>query len=99
MTELAALGIPVLLIPLPWAGQQEQMENARILSEAGTAVILPQEKLNGETLYQCIESLIQNIDKYQKNSRNAQRLINLKAVDKLIEIINKFLLRNKKGCR
>ncbi|MBI4999732.1 glycosyltransferase, partial [Candidatus Gottesmanbacteria bacterium] len=88
VTELAALAKPAIFIPLPWAGQQEQLANASLLEKIGSAVILPQEKLTGQSLYQCIESLIQNIDKYKENSKKAQKLVDLKAADKLVEVIN-----------
>lgn len=88
VTELAALGKPSILIPLPWAGQQEQRANARLLEKAGTAIILPQEKLTGENLYQCIESLRQNLGRYEKNSQEAQKLVNRKAADKVVKVVN-----------
>lgn len=95
ITELAAKGLPAILIPLPWAGQKEQMENARLLTKAGTAVILPQEKLTGKTLYQCIESLIQNLEEYKMKRKEAQKLVNLEAGDKLVEAVKEVVNEEK----
>ena len=42
VNELAALGKPAILIPLPGASADEQTANARRLAAAGAAVLLPQ---------------------------------------------------------
>ncbi|MFH0863651.1 MAG: UDP-N-acetylglucosamine--N-acetylmuramyl-(pentapeptide) pyrophosphoryl-undecaprenol N-acetylglucosamine transferase [Candidatus Gottesmanbacteria bacterium] len=89
VSELAALGKPALLIPLPWSGQQEQMKNAKILEQAGTAKILEQKNLDSESLSQCINSMIQDLQKYQDNSHQAKALISLNASEKISDIINK----------
>ncbi len=90
VSELAALGKPAVLIPLPWAGQKEQMENAKLLEEAGTAVILPQERLAGESLFQTIDSLIKNIDHYKNNGQKAKSLIKSQAAQRLAEIVGEI---------
>lgn len=90
ITELAALGKPAILIPLPWAGQNEQFENAKILEKAGIAVILEQKNLTGETLYNNINTLSQNLEQYKKNGRKAKELVDLKAAEKILDIMQKF---------
>lgn len=87
VTELLALGKPAILIPLPWAGGGEQEKNAQILKNLGSAKILPQKKLTGESLYQCIESLIQNIERYKKNAEKGKGLIRLDAAEKIVDIL------------
>ena len=42
VTELAALGLPAILVPLPGARGDEQTANARVLADAGAAVLLPE---------------------------------------------------------
>lgn len=91
VTELAALGKPAILIPLPWAGQNEQLENAQLLEKAGTALILEQKDLTGESLYQCTMTMIQNLKIYQRNLKEAQKLVNPKAGDNLLKVINEII--------
>lgn len=88
VTELAVLGKPAILIPLPWVGQNEQMENARILENMRTAIILPQEKLTSQTLFQHILILIKNIDDYQANAQKAKQLVDSGAVDNLVKVVS-----------
>lgn len=46
LAELAAVGIPSLLVPLPSAVDGHQEANARFFELAGAAVVLPQERLS-----------------------------------------------------
>ncbi len=48
--ELLSWGIPMLLVPLPTAAADHQSANARALSAAGAAVLLPQSALSSESL-------------------------------------------------
>jgi UDP-N-acetylglucosamine--N-acetylmuramyl-(pentapeptide) pyrophosphoryl-undecaprenol N-acetylglucosamine transferase len=55
IAELAYVGLPAILIPLPGARGDEQAVNARILGDAGAAVVIAQsdatpERLQGEIL-------------------------------------------------
>jgi len=50
VAELAALGKPAILIPLPGTGGDEQTKNARLLADAGGAILLPETDLTPERL-------------------------------------------------
>jgi len=50
VSELAAAGLASVLVPYPHAVDDHQTHNARYLSEAGAAVLLPQTELNPERL-------------------------------------------------
>jgi len=52
--ELAVLGKPSVIIPIPWSSRDEQMKNAKILSSRGLAVILPQDELSPASLMAAI---------------------------------------------
>ena len=48
VTELAAIGIPAIFVPLP--GAEEQLANARVLANRGGAIIIPQPELTPDRL-------------------------------------------------
>ena len=50
VSELAAVGLPSILVPLPSAVDDHQTANARYLSEAGAAVLILQSELGAEFL-------------------------------------------------
>jgi UDP-N-acetylglucosamine--N-acetylmuramyl-(pentapeptide) pyrophosphoryl-undecaprenol N-acetylglucosamine transferase len=56
--EVAAWGLPSILIPLPTAAADHQYGNARALADAGAAVLLEQHHLSGASLSQHIADLL-----------------------------------------
>src|SRR5262249_9157045 len=50
VAELAALGVPAVLVPLPIAPRDHQTANARVLVDAGAAVLVPDSELTVERL-------------------------------------------------
>jgi len=57
VSELAALGVASLLIPYPHHKDQQQLHNARVLSEVDAAIVLEQSTLSKETLAEAIASM------------------------------------------
>jgi UDP-N-acetylglucosamine--N-acetylmuramyl-(pentapeptide) pyrophosphoryl-undecaprenol N-acetylglucosamine transferase len=57
VAELAALGRPAVLVPLPHALDQDQLANARVLEAAGGAILLRQDVFTPERLAQEIGTL------------------------------------------
>lgn len=58
LAELAAWGLPSILIPLPTAAANHQYHNAQALAESGAAVLLEQRVLSGQTLAAEVTSLL-----------------------------------------
>ena len=50
LAELAAWGIPAILVPLPTAAADHQTHNARAVADAGAGVLLPQAELTAARL-------------------------------------------------
>lgn len=50
VSELAAAGLPALLVPYPHAVDDHQSANGRFLADAGAAELLPQSTLSAESL-------------------------------------------------
>ncbi len=58
VAELAALGKPAILIPLPGTGGDEQTKNARLLADVGGALLLPESALTPAGLLRQIDELL-----------------------------------------
>lgn len=50
VAELAAAGVPSILVPFPHAVDDHQTANARFLANAGAAILLPQSELSPERM-------------------------------------------------
>jgi UDP-N-acetylglucosamine--N-acetylmuramyl-(pentapeptide) pyrophosphoryl-undecaprenol N-acetylglucosamine transferase len=57
IAELAVTGCPAIFVPYPFAAADHQMHNARFMESKGAAVVIPQEKLTGESLKHEVLSL------------------------------------------
>lgn len=60
MAELAAAGVASILVPFPHAVDDHQTANAKFLSSAGGAILLPQSEMTPESI-----SLIRNYTRGQ----------------------------------
>jgi len=60
VTELSALAIPSILVPYPYAVDDHQTLNARHLSDAGAALLIPEQRLDAKALAQALLSLADN---------------------------------------
>jgi UDP-N-acetylglucosamine--N-acetylmuramyl-(pentapeptide) pyrophosphoryl-undecaprenol N-acetylglucosamine transferase len=58
LAELAIVGCPAVLIPLPTAADDHQTENARELAAAGAALIVPQAEASGTHLADLVAALM-----------------------------------------
>jgi UDP-N-acetylglucosamine--N-acetylmuramyl-(pentapeptide) pyrophosphoryl-undecaprenol N-acetylglucosamine transferase len=57
VSELAAVGVASIIVPLPGAIADEQSANARFLVDSGAALMTPQRELTPEALALCLQSL------------------------------------------
>jgi UDP-N-acetylglucosamine--N-acetylmuramyl-(pentapeptide) pyrophosphoryl-undecaprenol N-acetylglucosamine transferase len=60
VSELAAVGLPAILVPYPHAVDDHQTGNARFLSEAGAAQLIPQPELTPDKLAGHLSALLGN---------------------------------------
>lgn len=63
VAELAVVGVPAVLVPLPGAPGDHQTANARVLARAGAAVLLPDDQCTGERLVAELSPLLDEPDR------------------------------------
>ena len=56
--ELAAYGLPAILVPFPYAAADHQAQNARWMVDAGAAVAIADEQLSAERLCSQVQALL-----------------------------------------
>ena len=87
VNEIMALGLPAIFIPIPWVTNNEQYKNARILVNAGSAVILSENQLNGESLLKTINEVMDNYDEYWQKAEAIRASCKLHAAEFLAQKI------------
>ena len=79
LAEIAAKGIPAILIPFPYATANHQEFNARAVEEKGAAKVILDKDINSTVLLEEIEFLLDNPEELGKMRRAALNLSSLGA--------------------
>lgn len=87
VAELAAIGRPSILVPLPGALDQDQLANARVLEKAGGAVVLAQSQFTPLRLASELASLAQDPGRLGAMAAAAREAGTLDAADRLAELV------------
>lgn len=74
VAELAAAGMPSILVPFPYAADNHQFHNADAMRRAGAAVLLEEARLSGQALYEEVARLVLDPDRMARMSRAARSL-------------------------
>ena len=85
ITELSFLNLTAVIIPLPTAAKNEQLTNARYLEKRGLALVLPQNRLNPESLKAAISRAQKTLPLKTKSAAPAVSA----ASDKLYQLVIK----------
>jgi UDP-N-acetylglucosamine--N-acetylmuramyl-(pentapeptide) pyrophosphoryl-undecaprenol N-acetylglucosamine transferase len=74
VSEVAAIGIPAIFVPLPNAIDDHQTANANYLTDAKVGILLMQKDLNAETLATQITIMIKQLDVMSNAAKQLARL-------------------------
>ncbi len=87
ISELAAVGVPALLVPYPHAAHRHQDANARAMEERGAARVVPEEKLSGKTLAGMIRDMSRSRAKLKEMSVAARSWSRYEAREEIADAI------------
>lgn len=87
IAELALLGKPAILIPLPGTRGDEQSVNARLLAKTGSAIVLPQSELRPETLVELVRQLLADRETLRNRGQCGRTLAVPDAAERLARLI------------
>lgn len=71
VAEVAACGLPALLVPYPYATARHQEANARVLQRAGGATVLLDDECTGPALAERLEALIDHDERLVAMARGS----------------------------
>ncbi len=87
VAEIAAMGVPSVLVPYPFATADHQTTNARYLVDAGAAVLCADADIDGEDFASTLLGLLADADARQKMRSAAQGLGQDKAAQALADAV------------
>jgi UDP-N-acetylglucosamine--N-acetylmuramyl-(pentapeptide) pyrophosphoryl-undecaprenol N-acetylglucosamine transferase len=92
--ELAAWGLPAILIPIPEEISHDQRKNAFAYAREGGAVILEQNNLTPNVLASEIDRLVDHPELREKMKEGAKRFARLDASEKIAEALLAIVLEH-----
>ncbi|MCL1980289.1 MAG: undecaprenyldiphospho-muramoylpentapeptide beta-N-acetylglucosaminyltransferase [Proteobacteria bacterium] len=94
--ELAAMGLPSLLIPYPFAADDHQVTNGKYYVNGGGARLLPQSSLTGEILASTISERLRNKEELHTMAAGMKAMAMLDATDRIVEACIQLVARRKR---
>lgn len=74
VAELAVVGLPAVLVPLPGSPGDHQRANASVLEALGAAIVLPDPECDAERLAACLDPLVADPARRRSMARAASTL-------------------------
>jgi UDP-N-acetylglucosamine--N-acetylmuramyl-(pentapeptide) pyrophosphoryl-undecaprenol N-acetylglucosamine transferase len=90
IAELAAIGRPAILVPLPGAIDQDQFANAGVLEQAGGAIRIVQNDFTPERLATEITGLAADPRRLARMAEAAKSAGTIDAAERLADLVAKF---------
>lgn len=87
VSELTYLGKPAVIVPSPNVVNDHQTKNARVLADAGAAVLLPEAELDSGTLYDAVTGLLQDGARMRRMHEASARLGVRDAADRIASLV------------
>ena len=97
ITEIATLGKPSILIPLPNVSGDHQLYNAKVLANINAANIILNNELTGEILDKAIKDIVLDKAKINQMSENALKAATYEVEDKIYKEINSLVNKKKQN--
>ena len=95
ISELTALGVPAIIVPSPNVTGNHQEHNARVLSEAGGAVLVLEKDCSARLLYDTAREILSDPERRGRMSRAMAELGTVDAAERIYAAV--MALRRKKG--
>ncbi len=95
VNEIAAAGMPSVLVPFPFAADNHQQRNAETLAHAGAARMILDRDINGARLFHEIEELRKNPDELAAMRSRVRQFAQPGAADRAAEVLEQAATEKK----
>ena len=85
--EVAAAGVPAILIPSPNVTDNHQEKNARVLTGNDAAVLLLEAECSAETIYETMCQLLEDSARREQMSKNLRAMAVLDSAERICSIV------------
>lgn len=97
LSELCAAGRPAILVPYPYAADDHQRHNAETLRQAGAALLVPDDELDGRRLARLVADQAVSADERRAMGRNARKLAVDDAAERIADVAERLIAGSSAG--
>ena len=91
ISELEVAGRGSILVPYPYAAENHQYHNARVLADHGAAIVVEEKDYNREKLLSAVKDFAEHPEKAEELGRNAASLAVYDTAERICTAIGEFL--------
>jgi UDP-N-acetylglucosamine--N-acetylmuramyl-(pentapeptide) pyrophosphoryl-undecaprenol N-acetylglucosamine transferase len=91
LNELCSAGMPSVLVPSPFAAENHQESNARVLERAGAAIVLLEPEISSESLYNTVKSMVQSKERLVEMGAAAEKLAHNDSLSHIYSTIKEII--------
>ncbi len=88
--EIAASGTPCILIPSPNVTNNHQEKNARVLENAGGAIVVLEKDCSPEKIYTLVQELLADETRRKEMGRKLQEMVCLDSAQRICDIVEEL---------
>lgn len=96
ISELTALGVPAIIVPSPNVTHNHQEHNARVLADAGGAVMILEKDSSGQKLYDASRDILHDEARRKAMSAAMSSLGTIDASEKILDAVMALVRSGKK---
>jgi len=91
LAEIAAYGLPAILIPYPYATHNHQEVNARIFTEKRAAILILEKDLSDKKLAQVLLDILKDKNRLEMMAKKSRELGNKNSAKKIVDYISDYI--------
>ena len=88
--EIAATGVPCILIPSPNVTGNHQEKNARVLENGGGAVVILEKDCTSEVLYAEVQGLLVDDERREAMSKALRSMVKLDSAERICDMVEEL---------
>ncbi len=85
LSELAIRGRAAVLIPSPYVTEDHQYKNAKLLADAGAAIVYRESEVEGKNLTETVKELLSNPNKRRRMEESIKSFAMTDSVDRIVD--------------
>jgi len=95
LAEISAYGLPVILIPYPYATHDHQGINAKIFEREGAAMLILEKDLSDEGLARVLLDILKDKNRLEMMAKKSKGLSNVNSAKKIVDYISDCIKEQK----